>query len=200
MCLRLCVVTLLLLAGGCGIGSERKDPQVLKAERLRQEKAELTGDVQQYRAEIEQLKTQVRALSALPEDERSNPYELVTVKIARITNFYDKDSDGKREKLIVYVEPMDMDGDVVKAAGTVAVQLWNLNNPNGEALLGQWNVEWPALRKLWFASIVTGYRLTFDVPETIDVLSEPLTVKLTFTESLTGETLRDQRLIDPKLD
>ena len=66
---------LLLFAGGCGIGSERKDPLVLQAERLQQEKAELTGDVQQFRTEIEQLKAQVRALSALPENERSNPYE-----------------------------------------------------------------------------------------------------------------------------
>lgn len=198
--LRIYASTLLLFAAGCGIGSERKDPAELKAERLRQEKASLTGDVQQYRAEIEQLQAQIQSLSALPQDQRDNPYELTTIRIARISNFFDKDKDGKQEKLIVYVQPIDAEGDVVKAAGTISVQLWNLNNPNGEALLGQWKVEPAELRKLWFDSFTTGYRLTFDRPEAVGVFSEPLTIKVTFTDYLTGQSFRAQQVIEPRLD
>ena len=198
--LRIYASTLLLLVAGCGIGSERKTPAQLKAERLQQEKAALAGDTQQYRAEIEQLRAQVQALSAVPKDQRGNPYELTTVRIAKITNFYDKDSDGTREKLVVYVQPIDAEGDIVKAAGTASVQLWNLNNPNGEALLGQWQVEPAELRKLWFDSFTTGYRLTFDRPESLTVLSEPLTIKVTFLDYLTGESFRAQQVIEPKLN
>jgi len=198
--LRVYASTLLLLVAGCGIGSERKAPAELKAEKLRQEKAALTGDVQQYQAEIEQLRAQIHALSALPQDQKNNPYELTTIRIARISNFFDKDSDGKQEKLIVYVQPIDAEGDVVKAAGNVSAQLWNLNNPNGEALLGQWKVEPAELRKLWFNSITIGYRLTFDRPEGLTILSEPLTVKVTFLDYLTGESFRAQQVIEPRLD
>jgi len=199
--LRIYASTLLLFLAGCGIGSERKDPAELKAEKLRQEKAALTGDTQQLQVEIEQLQAQIRALSALPQDQRGNPYELTSVRIARISNFFDKDSDGKQEKLVVYVQPIDAEGDAVKAAGTVSVQLWNLNNPNGEALLGQWQVEPAELRKLWFNSLATtAYRLTFDRPETVGVFSEPLTIKVTFLDSLTGESFRAQQVIEPKLD
>ncbi len=192
--------TLPLLLAGCGIGAERKTPEELKAEKLQQEKAALTGNVEQYQVEIKQLQAQIQALSILPKDQQANPYELMAVRIAKISNFFDKDSDGVQEKLVVYVQPIDAEGDVVKAAGTVSVQLWNLNNPNGEALLGQWKVEPAELRKLWFNSLTTGYRLTFDRPEAVKVFSEPLTIKVTFTDYLTGESFRAQQVITSKLD
>ena len=198
--LRIYASTLLLLLSGCGIGVERKSPAQMRAEKLELQKAALTGDIQQYQAEIEQLRAQVRSLSALPEDESNNPYEVMKIRISRLSNFFDKDSDGRQEKLVVYVQPVDVEGDVIKAAGTVAVQLWNLNSPTDQALLGQWKVEPAELRKLWFDSITTSYRLTFDRPEELDVFSEPLTVRVAFTDYLTGETFRTQQVIEPKLD
>ncbi len=198
--LRICATTLLLFLGGCGIGTERKTPEELQAERLQQEKASLTGDVEQHRVQVEQLRAQIRDLSVL-KDKQNNPYELTTLRIAKISNFFDKDSDGVQEKLIVYVQPIDTEGDVVKAAGTVSVQLWNLNNPNGQALLGQWKVEPAELRKLWFNSLATtSYRLTFDRPDAVGVFSEPLTLRVTFTDYLTGESFRVQQVIEPKLN
>ena len=176
------------------MAAERKDPAELKAEKLRQEKAALTGDVQQHGGD-RAAPSPDPGISAL-KDQQNNPYELTTLRIAKISNFFDKDSDGTQEKLVVYVQPIDTEGDVVKAAGTVAVQLWNLSNPNGEALLGQWKVEPAELRKLWFNSLTTtSYRLTFDRPEAVGVLSEPLTLKVTFTDYLTGESFPSPTVI-----
>lgn len=189
-----------LFAAGCGVGSERKDPYQIKAQQIAQEKTELMRDLQQVRAENEQLAQQIKALSVFPDDKPINPYEIERVNIVRYTNFYDKDNDGKREKLIVYVQPIDAEGDAVKAAGTMDVQLWNLNNLSGQAMLGQWQVDPNELRKMWFDTLVSAnYRLTFDAPEELDVLAEPLTVKVTFTDYLTGEIFRDQYAIDPRL-
>lgn len=198
--LRICATSLLLFLAGCGIGTERKTPEELRAEKLQQEKASLKGDVEQHRVQIEQLRAQIRELSAL-KDKPNNPYELTSLRIAKISNFFDKDRDGIQETLVVYVQPIDAEGDVVKAAGTVSVQLWNLNNPNGQAMLGQWKVEPAELRKLWFNSLaITSYRLTFDRPETVGVFSEPLTLRVTFTDYLTGETFLAQQVIEPKLN
>jgi len=188
------------LLAGCGIGSARKKPAELKVQRIAREKTELMRDLQQCKAENEQLAEQIKALSAIPEGERVNPYRLKSIKITRYSNFYDKDDDGKREKLIVYVEPIDREGDAFKAAGTMNVQLWNLNNLNGQALLAQWQVEPDQLRHTWYDTLVSAsYRLTFDAPEGLDVLTEPLTAKVTFTDYLTGEIFRRQLTIDPKL-
>ena len=186
--------------GGCGIGSARKKPAELKAQKIAREKTELMRDLQQCKAENEQLAEQIKALSAIPGEQRVNPYRLESIKITRYSNFYDKDDDGKREKLIVYFGPIDREGDVFKAAGTADVQLWNLNNLNGQALLGQWRVEPDELRHTWYDTLVSAsYRLTFDTPEGLDVLAEPLTAKVTFTDYLTGEIFRDQLTIDPTL-
>ena len=194
------VFLLPLLLLGCGIGSERKKPLEIKAQQIAREKTELARDLEQCKAENFQLLEQIKALSAIPGDKRVNPYKLSRVQITRYSNFYDKDNDGKREKLIVYVQPLDEDADVVKAAGTIDLQLWNLNNLNGQALLGEWKVEPAELRKLWFDTLVsTGYRLMFDAPPSVEPLAEPLTIKVTFTDYLTGEVFRDQSAIDPRV-
>ncbi len=188
------------LLAGCGIGSARKKPAELKVQQIAREKTELMRDLQQCKAENAQLAEQIKALSAIPETKRVNPYRLKSIKITRYSNFYDKDDDGKREKLIVYVGPIDREGDAFKAAGTVNVQLWNLNNLNGQALLAQWQVEPDDLRHTWYDTLVSAsYRLTFDTPEGLDVLAEPLTIKVTFTDYLTGEIFRQQQTFDPRL-
>jgi hypothetical protein len=193
------VVCAVLLAAGCGIGSARKTPQEIKLEQATQEKAALTRDLEQCKADGFQLREQIKSLSAIPGDKRGNPYKLSHIQVAKYSNFYDKNDDGKREKLIVYVQPYDEDGDSFKAAGTVNVQLWNLNNRNGEAMLGEWKVEQPALHKLWFSGVVTtGYRLTFDAPASVEPLAQPLTLKVTFIEYLSGETFHDQITVDPR--
>jgi hypothetical protein len=177
------------------------DPFEVRARDLAREKAELNRQLEQQAIEIKQLQAQVQALSALPADQQENPYALTSVRITRLTNFYDKDGDGRREKLVVYLQPVDPDGDILKAAGSVNVQLWNLNQPSGKALLGQWQVGPGELRKLWFDSLVSSsYRLTFDAPVSADALAEPLTVQATFVDFLTGQIFSGQQVIEPRAD
>lgn len=189
-----------VLLAGCGIGSERKHALELEVENLTRQKAEVAEQLEQCRAENAQLAGQIEALSPLGPDRPLDPYKLTGVRIARYSNFYDKNDDGRREKLIVYLQPIDTAGDVVKAAGAVQVQLWNLNNPDGEALLGQWQIDPDDLHGQWISAMISAsYRLMFDTPASLDVLAEPLTLKVTFTDYLTGEIFRNQAAIDPRL-
>jgi len=166
---------------------------------LRKEKTQLTRQIEQSRAENEQLKKQLQVLADLPPEVKlENLYDLQKIKITRYTNLYDKDKDGRKETLIVYIQPIDENGDIIKATGAVDVQLWDLNKENGQALLGQWHVEPGQLKKLWFATFITiNYRLTFDTADKIDRFEEPLTVKVTFTDYLTGKVFKEQKVIKP---
>lgn len=189
---------LLAFAAGC----ETADSKTALADRfnsLKLEKAELTRQLQQAETENKQLKKQLQVISGLPADKLENLYHLQKVKIHRYTNLYDKDKDGQYEKLIVYIQPIDKTGDIVKATGAVDVQLWNLNSPQAnQTLLGQWHIKPDELKKLWFATIVTiNYRLTFDVADKIAGLEEPLTLKVTFTDYLTGRVFKEQKVIKP---
>ena len=191
--------SLLAVAAGCD-SADRPDPLKEQINSLKQEKTQLTRQIKQSGLENKKLKKQIQVLSGLPADVKlENFYNLQRVKISGYTDFYDKDKDGRKEKLIVYIQPIDQDGDVVKATGSVDVQLWNLNRPNGQALLGQWRVEPDELRKLWFATLITiNYRLTFDVAGKIEKFEEPLTVKLTFTDHLSGKVFKEQKVIEPQ--
>jgi hypothetical protein len=198
-CLLFSVLCLLHFAAGCENAGRKSLTEEVAG--LRLETAQLKSQIEQSRTKNEQLKKQVQTLAGLPAEVRLEClYELQRIKVGGYTNFYDKDKDGQYEKLIVYIQPIDQQGDVIKAGGTVDVQLWDLNSPQAnQALLGQWRVEPDELKKLWFATIMTiNYRLTFDIAEEISEFKEPLTVKVTFTDYLSGKVFKEQKVIKPR--
>ena len=183
------------------IGCEDSHKISLEEENLQllREKKQIQNAFGQSQKENEQLKKQITTLSELKPGVRlENLYDLQRIRITKYTNLYDKNKDGKKEKLLVYLRPIDAEGDVIKASGSVDVQLWNLNNKDNEALLRQWHVNPDELKEMWFATIVTmNYRLTFDVADLIETFEEPLTVKVTFTDYLSGKVFTEQRVIKP---
>ena len=191
-----CILTFLILVTGCA-NPNGKESLAVQIEQLTQEKTQLQKQIGQSEIENKQLKQQVQVLSGLPKEVMlENLNRLENVKIGRYTGFFDKDKDGKKEKLIVYIQPVDEQGDTIKAVGAVDVQLWDLNKTDGQALLGEWKVEPGELKKLWFATLVTiNYRLTFEVADKIESLEEPLTVKITFTDYMTGKVFKEQKVI-----
>ncbi len=190
------VIFVLLFAAGCDSGKLTPAQEV---KLLKKEKAHLKEQLALAESDKELLKQQVEVLAELPAEARvENLYHLQKIKLTRYTGFYDKDDDGKKEKLIVYIQPIDEQGDIVKASGTVDVQLWNLNKPDGEALLGEWRVEPAELKNNWFATLVIiNYRLIFDAADIIEGVEEPLTVKVTFKDCLSGKVFKEQKVIKP---
>ena len=188
---------LLAFAAGCESGSTSRMAMAGEIEKLSREKAELNSQIEQLKSESGQLRKQIKVLSGLSKDELEDLYKLQRIKIGGYTNFYDKDKDGKKEKLIVYIQPIDQDGDVIKVAGAVEVQLWDLDREVGEALIAEWDVPPNQLRKLWYAALKTNYRLSFDIADKIRSFEEPLTVKVSFTDYLTGKVFTEQKVIKP---
>ena len=188
-----------ILLSGCQDTRER-DSLAAQVEQLTQEKTQLQRQIKQSEAQNKQLKEQVQVLAALPQEAKlENLRLLASIKIGRYSGFYDKDKDGRAEKLIVYVQPLDEEGDKIKAAGDVDVQLWDLSKGEDGALLGQWHVAPGELKKLWFDTLLTiNYRLSFDLPASIDpgvLAGDSLTIKVTFTDYLTGRVLTEQKAI-----
>ena len=195
----LCSCALMFFAVGCN--NKRPDRSRLteqQIDKLQQEKTQLQKQLDKSEGKNEELRNQIQVLAGLPSEVKGeNLYRLQSVKIGGYTNFYDKDKDGKKEKLIVYLQPIDEDGDLRKVAGSVDVQLWDLSKDNGQALLGEWNVGPEKLKTLWFTALMTHYKLTFDVPEKIGESKEHLTVKVNFTDYLTGKVFKEQKVIEP---
>jgi outer membrane murein-binding lipoprotein Lpp len=191
-----CFITVL---AGCGNNASRNEYLEQEFDTLRTQVSDLTRKAEQNQAEIEQLTKQNQVLSGLkPEVKAENLYRIEFVKMHKYTNLYDKDKDGKKETLIVYVQPTDSEGDIIKVSGSVDVELWDLSRENSHAKLAQWRVEPNDLRKIWYSSVATSsFRLMFDVSEIVQNDDKPLTVKATFTDYLTGKVFNEQIVTKP---
>ncbi len=193
----LCTCALvLLLTAGCGDSRTLTPAEQIRA--LRGENRQLHEQLQQTDSQNQQLKKQVQVISGLPQDKFDSLYDLKKIKLTRYTNLYDKDKDGRKEKLIVYIQPVDVEDNKIKAGGTVDVQLWDLSQESDKSLLAKWHVRPDELKKLWFDTVLTSnYRLAFDVNDIVKNFDKPLTVKVTFTDYLSGKVFEEQKVIKP---
>jgi hypothetical protein len=186
------------IAAGCENNQSPDTTSWDQNRQLRQQISDLKTNIEKLEVANKQLQEQMTVLSKLPTD--VNLYELYGLKkivIAKRSGLYDKDKDGRKENLIVYLRALDDEGDAFKATGKVEIELWDLNREPKEALLAKWHVEPGQLKKLWVSGILTHYyRLSFDLAEEIEETKE-LTVKAHFTDYLTGKVLVTQTTIKP---
>jgi hypothetical protein len=190
---------LLAFVSGCN-NAYTESPLQERVETLTIQQKQLENQLEQSTAENEQLQKQIHTLSGLPEQLKGeNIYSVQNIEIGKYTGLFDKDNDSTKDKLIVYIEPIDEQGDVIKAAADVEVELWDLSKTDGSALLAKWpSVKSDELKKLWFDSMLKiNYRLTYDITDIVKSFDEPLTVKVTFTDYLSGKVFKKQKVINP---
>jgi len=193
------ILCFLAFVGGCG-STYTESPLQERVEILTIQQQQLESQLEQSTAENEKLTKQIHTLSGLPEQLKGeNLYSLQNIEIGKYTGFFDKDKDGTKEKLIVYIEPIDEQGDVIKAAADIEVELWDLSKTDGSAMLAKWPPVKPdELKNLWFDSMLKiNYRLTYDITDIVKSFDEPLTVKVTFTDYLSGKVFKKQKVINP---
>ncbi len=192
--------TLYAILAGCllftALGCESADDN---SAQLQPQKPDLEAQIAQLQADNEQLQNQIKHLLDLgPEATLEYLVNVEKIVITRRSGLYDKDKDGKKEKLIVYVRPIDSEDDIIKAPGTVRVRLLDLDREPKQMLL-QERVFGPGeLKKLWVGTFMTGYyRLILNVDEEFPDNKE-LTVKADFTDYLTGKVHTAQKVILPR--
>ena len=192
-------IAVLVVCAACGCQEQSQNSLWDQIKELGQEKVALREQNEKLQSENKQLKEQVKTLSSLDSEVRLEAFAAIKkVKIGKRSGFFDKDGDGVKEKLIVYVRPSDDTGDTVKIPGTITVQLWNLNNESDEAMLAGWKLGPEEIKTLWASTFMTHYyRLTFDVAEITAGLEQELTVKVQFVDYITGRILTAQRVIQP---
>ncbi|MCI0499857.1 MAG: hypothetical protein L0Y36_09290 [Planctomycetales bacterium] len=167
---------------------------------LQAENTDKALQIQQLQAENSRLKEQVQTLSGLDQQVRLEAVDtLARIQIGKYTGLYDKDKDGIAETLVVYVEPLDSAQDYVKAVGQCAVQVWNLDAPQQQAKLAEWAVTPNQLHKSWGGSVFAAYyRLAFPMAHLLSGTPHELTVKVAFTDYLTGKILTGQKTVPVK--
>jgi outer membrane murein-binding lipoprotein Lpp len=187
------LIALAAMLAGCG-GKTQRSWKTL--EDCAEKNTQLSMQVQALESENTQLAEQVNTLSTLDAAARLEALDtLKKVRIGKRTGFYDKDKNGTNETLVVYLEPLDMAQDYVKAVGKVKVELWNLDAAEDKAKLAEWTIEPDELHAAWGGTIFTGYYRIKLTPENIWDQKNDCTLKVTFTDYLSGKVLTDQKTI-----
>jgi hypothetical protein len=191
------IVTVATLLIGAGCQDSQSSRGWDKVKELEGEQAELKLKVDQLEARNKQLKEQFQNLANLDSEIR---IELLTnlerISIDKRSGFFDKDKDGTEETFITYIKTYDDAGDVVKTAGDVNLQLWDLSLDVNEALLGEWNVEAKDLKQMWMGMMLTDYyRLSYEIPSMLNDEQKELTIRVKFTDYLTGRVFSEQKVV-----
>ena len=197
--LLLCSCVLMCFLAGCESNAGPKNPLAVQVETLTKDKREMMRQIEQLESKNKDLRKQINTLHGFTDDVNfKDLYDVQSIKITKYTNLFDKDKDGKKETLIVYIQPLDQDGDIIKAAGDVHVRLLDLDKDKDPVVLGTWNITPKKLKKLWLnAFMKTHYRLTFDIVGKVTEPEKTLTVMVTFTDFLSGNVFEEQMLIKP---
>lgn len=157
------------------------------------------NQTQKLQEENDSLRRQIETMSTLTPEIRLEAISVLRkIKIRSRSGFYDKDKDGKKDLLKVYVQPIDSDGDNVKASGSVRIQLWDINGETDPGLLRTWQIGPQQLKQFWAKTFLTHYyRLTFDVKDIAGDLDKELKLKVIFTDYVTGKVFEEHIMIKP---
>jgi hypothetical protein len=126
----------------------------------------------------------------LPQERLSKLFTVHGFEFGKLTGV---DDEGV---LKIYVVPIDDSGQKIKAAGSFVVAAFDLaNDPNSLIARREFSVD--EARKNWFGQALL-YEYVLPVPWNSPPKHPDVTVKVSFTDALTGRTFTGQKVITYK--
>lgn len=174
----------------CVIGC--KGPNAANIE-LRKQNQELRSKVEDLdrrhaadAAQIRSLESRATTVPVLPQDQLDKLFTVTGIKLGRLTGM----NDGM---LKVYAVPTDEAGHPLKAAGSFIVEAFDLSKPADRRVT---RCEFPLsdAKKNWFGQAML-YEYVLPCPWLSQPVGKEITVKVTFTDALTGRDFSAQKVI-----
>lgn len=185
------MAVLFLLIGGCG---PQDNGGSASTERLQNEKTirQLREEVQQLRQQIDQQQQQITTLQHLGEKRLDLLFVPVRINLGRYTGGVDTNDLPGDDAIKVYLEPIDQTGDSIKAAGEVTVQLYDLAADSSENLIGEYHWNSEEIGSCWKGGLMSRY-FALVCPWKEIPANDEITVRVVFTDYLTGKTFSAQK-------
>jgi hypothetical protein len=119
----------------------------------------------------------------------------VRLELANLSGGYDDDGEAGDDGMHLFIQPIDADQHVVKCAGTLKVQLYDLANADGEQLIFEDSYDLATTRSLWYGRLWT-HHFTVRCPWPAGRLPghQEITARVVFTDLLTGRSLGAQEV------
>lgn len=191
------VLFLLLVMGlicSCTQGPDTRFQQCRRDQNeLRQENRKLELKIIELQQTTADQSGQIESLQSLGPGRLDKLVTVDRVQLGRLTGGFSSSDQVGHDGIVIYLQPADRYGHVIKAAGTALVELLDLANSPGKHLLGQWQLDADQLGKLWAGRLWTNHYTIRCVFPTLPDHDE-ITVRVEFTELLTGRTFAAQKL------
>ncbi len=189
-------------AGGC-------EPTVSKEkfDRLNQtwidtlrDNRDLVRRNEQLEETIGRQNEQIADLQNLGDKRLEKLFYVTHLELGRRSGGVDKDGRSGDDAVVVYLQPVDRDGHVIKAAGEVTVQLYDLANAPAENLIGEYHWSLDELGATWAGGFLGSSQFSLLCPwRTGPPAHDQITIRATFTDYLTGKTFTAQRVVSVHL-
>jgi hypothetical protein len=162
----------------------------------------LENDLIAAKATIDHQAEQIHTLLDLGDARMSKLIVPVEIRLTRMTGGYENDDVPGDDGVIAYVQPIDADGDVVKVAGSLEMDVFDLANPSAESLVAHAELDVDNTRKAWHGRLWTNHftiKCPWPPPNRTPPKHRELTVRVRFTDYLTGNVLTAQMTCEIKL-
>ncbi len=185
-------LALAAIVGGCTVPVETHKKTLRDLDEARAELGRLKEDKRRLESSLVEKDKQIASLQALGEKRLAKMFHVRRIKLGRYTGGVDLDDKRGHDGVRVYVEPVDQHGTTIKAAGSVAIELYDLAAKGDAKLLGAYRWSADEAAKAWASFVVYHYR--FDCrwkgapPKHADI-----TVRVEFVDYLTGKRFTTQR-------
>ena len=194
----LIVPAIMVLSAGCEQNEASLTQCHQSVEQLTAECDTLRWQAASDQQTLSRQKEQIETLRGFGQDRLLRLYFAERLEIADLSGGYDTDGRTGDEGVVVYLRPRDADGDIVKAAGAVVIKLFDLAEPEGGRLLGSSRFSPEEIRERWHSRFLTQH-FTLKCPFESLPAHEAVTVRVEFSDLLTGKTLIAEKLCQVRL-
>jgi len=180
--------------GGCTTPSKANIELRKQNQQLHDQLATLQRTHAADQATIAGLQHSTTTLPTLPQQRLEQLFTTHGFSIGRLTGGADLDpARPGDEGLKVYITPTDGQGDSLKAAGSIEISAFDLAK-EGNQKIGAWSFPLQDAAKNWYGSLLSCYVLT--CPWQTIPRHDRLTVKIVFTDALTGRRFTQQKVLE----
>jgi hypothetical protein len=191
-------ITLTAALAGC----EADNDMQLRREIQQLEEAVKDRDqrISSLQNQLREMNTRLQVARGISDDDLQYLFTPQRLTIMPLSGGEDYDEQPGHDGITVYLQPTDEVGDVLKVAGSIRVELFDLALDDGKSLVGRVEVPISEAGDYWFGDLWT-YHYTIKVPwlEDNPPKSKEITIRATFTDYLSQRVMVAQAMREVEL-
>lgn len=188
------LIALTMAAGGCNGpfgGTAMTTALQNQVDGLRKDNDDLRKANAALHAQAAANRKQIESLLDLGDKRLEKLYPVTALKLGSHTGGIDQDGRPGHDAVKVFLEPIDQDGNVIKAAGEVTIQLFDLAAK--DTLVAQYAFGVDEVRKHWSSGFLAyHYSFVCPWPQARPPQHDQITVRVVFRDYLTGKQFTAQ--------